>query len=177
VAHATETCYGLACDLGNSEAVARLFRIKQRSDTQPVSALFSSLDQAKQYLVWNARAKELAKEFLPGPLTLILPLRPDAPHQLFPTPNALPPTPITVGLRLSPHPVAQSLVAQFGRPISTTSANLHGLPSPYSAEEILAQFEKNDVSPDIILDSGTLERRSPSRIIDLSSGSEDLVRG
>ena len=179
VAHATETCYGLACDLSNADAVAKLFRIKKRPETQPVSALFASLDQAKEYLLWNDRAEELAKE-LPGPLTLILPFRSDAPTSLFPIAPYMRAdrthVPITVGLRLSPNPIARALVEQFGRPISTTSANLHGLPSPYSAKEIVAQYENEDAKPDLILDSGILERRNPSRIVDLSGTSESILR-
>src|SRR3989338_1205412 len=87
VMHATETCYGFACDLTNPEAVARLFKIKQRSPDQPVSALFSSIDEAKKYVEWNDRAGELAKEFLPGPLTVILPMKTKAPHTLYCIPD------------------------------------------------------------------------------------------
>src|SRR5262245_56720739 len=87
VAHATETCYGLACDLRNPDAVTRLFVIKRRPLTQPVSALFASVEDAKRYVEWNDRAEELARTYLPGPLTLILPLRPDAPARLFPMPR------------------------------------------------------------------------------------------
>ena len=179
VAHATETCYGFACDLGNADAVAKLFRIKKRPETQPVSALFASLNQAKEYLLWNDRAEELAKE-LPGPLTLILPLRSDAPTSLFPIAPYMRAdrthVPITIGLRLSPNPIARALVEQFGRPISTTSANLHGLPSPYSAKEIVAQYENEDAKPDLILDSGILERRPPSKIVDLTAEDERILR-
>ena len=53
VAHATETCYGLACDLGNAEAVEKLFAIKKRPDAQPVSALLASIEQAQKYTQWN----------------------------------------------------------------------------------------------------------------------------
>ncbi len=84
VAHATETCYGLACDLSNPDAVTKLFAIKQRPESQPVSALFASVDEAKKYVEWNDRAEELAAQYLPGPLTLILPLRSDSPKKLFP---------------------------------------------------------------------------------------------
>ena len=75
VAHATETCYGLACDIRNPEAVAKLFEIKKRPQDMPVSALFASIEQAKEYTEWSERAQELADEQLPGPLTIILPLK------------------------------------------------------------------------------------------------------
>ena len=165
IAHATETCYGLACDLSNPKAVARLFHLKQRAGDQPISALFASVEDAKRYVVWNERAEELADEYLPGPLTLILPIRNDALHQLFPTPNGGE----SLGVRVSPHPVALELAKKFGRPLSTTSANRSGGPNPYSAAEI--------EQPDLILDSGTLPPTPPSRVIDLTKGSEAVLRG
>jgi L-threonylcarbamoyladenylate synthase len=165
VAHATETCYGLACDLRNPAAVARLFAIKRRPADQPVSALFASLEDAKRYVEWNDRAQALASDNLPGPLTLILPLRKDAPP-LCPTPI---PSPIpTLGIRISSHPLAAELAARFGHPLSTTSANLHGEPNPYSATEIERLFRGHDLQPDLILDSGGLPPTPPSTIIDLS---------
>ncbi len=166
IAHATETCYGLACDLASEEAVAKLFAIKKRAAEQPVSALFPSVEEAKRYVEWNDRATSLASSHLPGPLTLILPLRKDAPP-ISPTPHALSPTP-SLGIRISSHPLAMELATRFGRPLSTTSANLHGEPSPYTAEEIERQFASATVQPDLILDSGELPSVPPSTIIDLS---------
>jgi L-threonylcarbamoyladenylate synthase len=166
VAHATETCYGLACDLSNPKAVAKLFAIKKRAANQPVSALFSSLEEAKKYVMWNGEAEELARTHLPGPLTIILPLREDAPRKIAPIPE--PQDARTLGIRISSHPIAQKLVEKFGSPISTTSANIHGQSPCYSAEEISAQFEGEKDAPDLILDSGTIPKTPASTIVDLA---------
>src|SRR3989344_5458768 len=88
VAHATETCYGFACDLKNPAAVRKLFATKRRPANMPVSALFASVAQAHEYLEWNDLAEKLAQEHLPGPLTIILKLRPSPPHQLHPILNS-----------------------------------------------------------------------------------------
>ncbi|MDD5469773.1 MAG: L-threonylcarbamoyladenylate synthase [Candidatus Peribacteraceae bacterium] len=170
IAHATETCYGLACDMTNLRAIAHLFRIKQREETQPVSALFASVDEAKEYVEWTDRAQELATGKLPGPLTLILHLRDDAPLQLFPAPSGG----RTVGVRVSPHPVALELVRTFGKPVSTTSANVHGAPNPYDAATILEQFDGLPDVPDMIIDSGPIAATPPSTVIDLTSGGKIL---
>lgn len=175
VAHATETCYGLACDMANREAVQRLFAIKQRAAHQPVSALFASMETAKAYVQWNARAEELARENLPGPLTLILLLAPTAPKPVFPTPNAPPPG-ASLGIRISSHPLAMQLAQEFGGPISTTSANVSGKPNPYSAEDIVAQFQNRELQPDLVLDSGQLAQNSPSTVVNLAEGGEHIVR-
>lgn len=174
VAHPTETCYGLACDLTNPTAVARLFAMKKRPLDQPVSALFPSQEKAELYSVWNDYARELAEKYLPGPLTLILPLRTDAPHQLHPLPTSLKRL-TTIGVRISSHPLAQKLVEIFGKPISTTSANIHGLPATYSTEEMTVQFL--DFTTDVLLlDTGPLPLSPPSTIIDLTGPSPHEVR-
>jgi L-threonylcarbamoyladenylate synthase len=172
VAHATETCYGLACDMGNPAAVAKLFAVKERPVGQPVSALFVSVEEAKDYVEWNEQAETLAKEGLPGPLTLILPLREDAPVKLFPTPGGG----TTVGVRVSPNFIATALADAFGKPITTTSANVHGLPNPYSAETILTQFSQKKEQPDVLIDSGTLPQNPPSRVLDLTGNVQKTVR-
>lgn len=167
VAHATETCYGLACDLTNPDAVQRLFDAKKRPYDMPVSALFASLEQATQYLEWNELADQLARDHLPGPLTIILRQKHDTPHQLFPSPSPSPSP--TVGLRLSPHETALALVTAFGKPIATTSANLHGKPSPYSVEEITAEA-------DLVIDDGVLPEAPPSTVVDASDGALHVLR-
>lgn len=172
VAHATETCYGFACDLSNLDAVRTLFRIKRRPADQPVSALFPSIDEAKKYVIWNDRAEELAAMYLPGPLTLILPMRTDAPSQLFSIAeirNSEFRIQRSLGIRISSHPHARSLIAAFASPLSTTSANLHGQPNPYSADDILAQCSAMPDRPDLILDSGKLPPTPPSTVIDCTS--------
>lgn len=192
IAHATETCYGFACDLTNPDAVLKLFAIKNRSADQPVSALFASVDEAKRWVEWNDEAERLAREYFPGPLTLILPLQKDAFARIFPMPpgqrqrtkgkaqneqtSKRANQKRTLGIRISSHPVAMELVKKFGNPLSTTSANLHGRENPYSADDVRKQFENEKMQPDLILDSGTLPTVPPSTVIDLTGNSGDIVR-
>lgn len=171
VAHATETCYGFACDLKNPAAVGKLFAIKQRPTDKPVSGLFPSVDAAKEYVLWNDRADGPASLYLPGPLTLILPLK--QPDILFPTPDGG----TTLGVRVSSHPLAEALAKEFGSPLSTTSANLSSLPNPYSAEDIIAQYDSQDLQPDIILDSGAIPQTPPSTVIDCTKDNPTELRG
>ncbi len=172
IAHATETCYGLACDLTNREAVEKLFAIKRRPKTQAVSALFASVDEAKQYVEWPDTAEELARKFLPGPLTMILKIRTDAPHQLFVTPDGGD----TIGIRISSHPFTMQLARAYGLPLSTTSANIHGQANPYSMEDLQEQFGPASVQPDLLIDGGTLTEEAPSTIVDLTGREMVIIR-
>jgi len=184
VMHATETCYGIACDLTNPDAVKKLFAIKKRPEQQPVSALFSSIESAKLYVDFSDRALELAQKYLPGPLTLVLPTNTKPPSQIFVCPP--PPSPIpsnlspltyhlspTIGVRISSHPLASRLAELFGKPIATTSANLHGEPNPYSIADLQEQFSQSDPAPDLILNSGTLPTAPPSTVVEVR---DDTVR-
>jgi L-threonylcarbamoyladenylate synthase len=204
VAHATETCYGLACDLTQPAAVARLFVIKGRPGTLPVSALFPSIAAAQEWVEWNDTAEELARKHLPGPLTLVLSLKTNDSKakgsRLFPTP--LFPIPMqqveqqrgkrynlsingkpvevalgtTLGVRVSSHPVAQALAERAGIPLSTTSANLHRAPEPCDIEEIEQQFAGREAQPDLLLDSGELPRVPPSTVVIVNEGRKEVAR-
>ncbi len=170
VAHATETCYGLACDMTNSDAVEKLFNIKNRPPDQPISALFPTVKASSEWVEWSKEALIYAKGKLPGPLTIILPMKPG--KTLFPVPHPKPNP--TLGIRVSPHQVAMDLAKEFGKPLSTTSANLTGQPSTYSVEEIENQLSDNP--PDLVIDSGTLENRPSSKVIMFMDGEIKVIR-
>ncbi|MBI3336964.1 threonylcarbamoyl-AMP synthase [Candidatus Peregrinibacteria bacterium] len=163
IAHATETCYGLACDMTNPTAVAKLFGIKHRPNDMPVSALFTSIEEAKKYVEWNALAEDLATTYLPGPLTLILPLKKNT--IIF---SCLKSNASSLGIRISSHPIARRLAKEFGKPLSTTSANLHGQPNPYCVDDI--------VPCDLILDSGNLPEVPPSKVVDCTGQEPKMLR-
>jgi len=168
VAHATETCYGLASDLTNEDAVQKLFALKQRPEGMPVSALFASIEKAKEWVEWNEKAEELFQKYLPGPLTIVLPLRSSVVGALHATPLQVGGT---IGFRISSHPIAQKLAELCSAPLSTTSANLHGSPETYSAEEVATQLQ-----PDLILDSGKLSETGPSTVVAIEGEETRVLR-
>ena len=179
VAHATETCYGLACDLQNPAAVERLFLVKERPFTQPVSALFSSVEEAQQFVVFSKKALEIAKKHLPGPLTIVLPLRKDSPlliHVRPPSPSLTPIPHPTIGVRISSAPLAQTLALTFGSPIATTSANIHGEPNPDSGSDMESQFLSKKILPDLLIDSGALPVAPPSTVVEIVGEKMRILR-
>jgi L-threonylcarbamoyladenylate synthase len=169
IVHATETCYGFACDISNPDAVQKLFQLKDRPAGMPLSVLFSALNEAKRYLEWNDHAEGLAKKHLPGPLTIILPLKQKTPSDIVHSTS-------TLGIRISSYPLAHDLVEKFGKPISTTSANIHGKPNTYSVKEVCDQFKKRNIQPDLILDSGVLPKNPSSKVIDCTRDPPHILR-
>jgi len=167
VAFPTETVYGLGADASSEKAVARLYAVKRRPADHPVIVHFASAESAFD---WAAEipeaARELAKKFWPGPLTLIL--KRSALAKDFVT-GGQP----SVGLRVPSHPVAQQLLKEFGGAVAAPSANRFGQVSPTTAAHVRADLGK-DV--DLVLEGGQSEVGIESTIVDLSGGGAVLLR-
>lgn len=128
VAFPTETVYGLGADARNDEAVASIFEAKGRPSFNPLIVHVRDLDAAKELAEFNATALALADAFWPGPLSIVLPLKPG--HGLSERVTA---GLKTVALRVPANDVAQSLISAFGGPIAAPSANQSGATSPTRA--------------------------------------------
>ncbi|MFZ5710201.1 MAG: L-threonylcarbamoyladenylate synthase, partial [Pseudomonadota bacterium] len=132
VAFPTETVYGLGGDARSDIAVARIFEAKGRPRFNPLIVHVADIAAARCQAVFGALAERLAAAFWPGPLTLVLPLRPGA--GLSPLVTAGLPT---VAVRVPAHPVAQALLHAFGGPVAAPSANPSGYVSPTRASHVL----------------------------------------
>ncbi len=133
VAFPTETVYGLGGDARNDLAVARIFEAKGRPRFNPLIVHVASIEIAKTYVEWSDEADRLASAFWPGPLTLVLPLKPNS--GLSPLVTAELPT---LAIRVPQHPVAQKLLETFGGPVAAPSANPSGKISPTQAAHVAA---------------------------------------
>ena len=112
VAFPTETVYGLGADATNSDAVLKIYETKGRPRFNPLIVHVADLEMAKSLVEMSPLAERLAR-FWPGPLTLVLPLRPGSGLSELVTAE-LP----TVALRLPAHPLARALIAAFGGPLA-----------------------------------------------------------
>lgn len=154
----TETVYGLAGDAANADAVRRIFATKGRPADHPLIVHLSSGDQMDEWArEIPEAARRLAASAWPGPLTMILKkaatVLPDVTGGQD-----------TVGLRVPSHPVAQQLLAQFGRGVAAPSANRFGHLSPTSAQHVLQEFG-GEV---FVLDGGPCRVGIESTIVDFS---------
>jgi L-threonylcarbamoyladenylate synthase len=167
VAYPTETYYGLAADPWNGQALHRLFQVKNRPAVKPVLVLVS--DRAQVLLLAreiSPTARLLMDRFWPGPLTLVLPARADLSPLLTGGTG-------TVGVRLSPDPVAAALLRAFGSPLTATSANLSGREPATTANEVKAAFGGQ---VDLILDGGPAPGRMGSTLVGVSGGRITCLR-
>ena len=157
VALPTETVYGLAARADDAAAVARIYEAKGRPSFNPLIVHLASLEQAERLAEFSATAHALAEKFWPGPLTLVLPRKPDAPTAAAVT-AGLP----TLALRIPAHPVMRAVLERSGLPLAAPSANRSGLVSPTSAEHVLRSLGGRI---DVVLDAGSCGEGLESTIL------------
>ncbi|MDF2383537.1 threonylcarbamoyl-AMP synthase [Nostoc ellipsosporum NOK] len=131
VAIPTETVYGLAADATDSRAVAGIYAAKGRPSFNPLIVHVPDLATAERIAVFDDRARDLAARFWPGPLTLVLPVRPDAGIASLVTAGL-----DTIAIRVPRHRAMQALLAASGTPLAAPSANASGAISPTRAEHV-----------------------------------------
>ena len=169
VAVPTETVYGLAARADSDTAVARIYEAKGRPSFNPLIVHVASLEQAREFAEFPPAAQRLAREYWPGPLTLVLPRHRGA--RLAPAVTA---GLETLALRMPAHPVMRALLDRTGFPLAAPSANRSGFISPTSPAHVLASL---DGRIDAVLDGGECERGLESTIAAVrADGSVEVLR-
>ena len=159
VAVPTETVYGLAARADSEEAVARIFEAKGRPSFNPLIVHVSDIAEAEKIVEIDKRARKLAEQFWPGPLTMVLQRLSDA--KVAPQITAGLPT---LAVRSPAHPAMRAILDQLGLPLAAPSANASETVSPTSAAHVLATL---DGRIDAVVDGGATERGLESTIIAL----------
>ena len=168
VAFPTETVYGLGADATDDRAVAGIFAAKGRPRFNPLIVHVAGLAQAADHVILGDLAHRLAARFWPGPLTLILPRKPDCRISLLCSAGL-----DSLGLRAPAHPVAQALIDACGLPLAAPSANASGRVSPTTAAHV-AEDLGDQVA--LILDGGPCPIGIESTVLDLAGQRPLLLR-
>ncbi|MGB3212652.1 MAG: L-threonylcarbamoyladenylate synthase [Desulforhopalus sp.] len=167
VAFPTETYYGLAVDPDCASAVKQLFLVKKRSADKPLLLLIENIEQLKDVVQEVPEAyRALINKYWPGPLTLVFKAKETVSQKISGNTG-------TVGIRISPHPVAQELVRRMGKPITATSANISGHPPARSAQEVIAMLGD---AVDYLLDGGQTEAGLCSTILGMQDDKLKILR-
>ena len=156
IVYPTETFYALGVDALSPDALERLFAIKEREPGKPVALIAADAEMAFSI----ARevpdlARLLADIFWPGPLTIVLPAHEGIPAALIGPDGG-------VGVRVSPHPVAQAICSGFGRPLTATSANLAGAPPTVELEDARTALRGR---VEVFVEGGRLKGGAPSTLV------------
>ncbi|MEM7073759.1 MAG: L-threonylcarbamoyladenylate synthase [Pseudomonadota bacterium] len=156
----TETVYGLGADARNARAVARIFEAKGRPHFNPLIVHVPDAAAARELVAWPEAADRLAAAFWPGPLSLVLPIRPESGVAHLVTGGLQ-----TLAVRVPAHPVAQDVLRAFGGPVAAPSANPSGKLSPTTAAHVLSGLSGKIAA---VLDAGACPIGLESTIVALT---------
>lgn len=155
----TETVYGVGVASGNAEALAKLRRLKGRGADKPFQFLAADLKMAGDLgAIFDTRARRLANDFWPGPLTLVVP---DGTR-----------TGGSLGIRIPDAPFVRALCRRLGKAIISSSANPAGLGAPLDA----AGADVFGDGADLLVDAGPIADGVPSTVVECGAGDYRILR-
>jgi L-threonylcarbamoyladenylate synthase len=174
VAFPTETVYGLGADASNAKAVARIYSTKGRPTDHPLIVHISSINEMSKWAIDIPEyAMKLARDFWPGPMTLILKRSNTAKDFITGSQSS-------VGIRVPSHPLALSLIIELeklgGYGVAAPSANRFGAVSPTSSEAVYEELGAYLAEDDLILDGGQSNVGIESTIIDCTGFAPTILR-
>ncbi len=160
ILYPTDTIWGIGCDASNTEAVQKIYHLKQRSEAKSLIILLDTDNKLASYI---QEVPELAYnliEYAENPLTLVMPgARNISPAIIAPDGS--------VGIRISSHPFCQGLIQRLRKPLVSTSANISGKPSPQYFSQIDQEII-DGVDYVVDLDQHSMEIKNPSTIMKLA---------
>lgn len=169
IVYPTDTIYGLGVNALDKVAVDRLFRIKRRAESKPMSVIIRDIPMARKFAYVNTRTEKILKAILPGPITVVL-SRKDA------LPSIVSGGKSTIGIRIPSHEFTDGLTRRIDFPLTSTSVNISGEPPLKTIPEIIKLFEAERFQPDIIIDAGEQTDAQPSTVIDLTTSKPKILR-
>lgn len=159
IVYPTETVYGLGADALSDYAVQRVYEVKGRPLGKPISVAVSDEEMMGAIAKISDEAWEFIREFLPGPVTLLLPVKKCLPPVLSGGTGM-------IGIRMPKNQITRDIIAELDAPITGTSANLSGTTPPVSREQV-------NVTYDLFVDGEELPG-TPSTVVDL--GARQILR-
>jgi L-threonylcarbamoyladenylate synthase len=169
ILYPTDTIWGIGCDATNTEAIQKIYALKQRAQEKSMIILLDTENKLESYIrEVPALAYDLI-EFTENPLTLVMPGAKNLSPALIAEDGS-------IGVRVSKHPFCQQLIQRMRKPLVSTSANISGQPSPQNFMQIAPEIiEGVDYVVDV--DQHDLAIKKPSTIMKLDpSGLFEFIR-
>lgn len=169
ILYPTDTIWGIGCDATNTDAVQKIYELKQRDEKKSMIILLDTENKLESYISdVNPLAYGLI-EYAERPLTLVMPGAKNISPLLISDDGS-------IGIRIAKHPFCQQLIQRMRKPLVSTSANISGKPSPRYFSEIDTQII-NGVDYVVDIDQNDMELKTPSTIMRLApNGSFEFIR-
>ncbi|HEY8928004.1 MAG TPA: L-threonylcarbamoyladenylate synthase [Mucilaginibacter sp.] len=169
ILYPTDTIWGIGCDATNTEAIRKIFRLKQRDEAKSMIILLDTENKLESYISEvNPLAYDLI-EYAENPLTLVMPGAKNISTALIAADGS-------VGIRVTKHQFCQQLIQRMRKPLVSTSANISGKPSPQYFSQIDQEIIEG-VDYIVDLDQHSMEIKNPSTIMKLSpNGTFEFLR-
>ncbi|MES2807312.1 MAG: L-threonylcarbamoyladenylate synthase [Bacteroidota bacterium] len=159
ILYPTDTIWGIGCDATNTEAVQKIYRLKQRAETKSMIILLDTDNKLASYVTEVPDIAYNLIEYAENPLTLVMPGARNISPALIAADGS-------VGIRVAKNPFCEGLIQRLRKPLVSTSANISGNPSP----QYFSQIEQNiidGVDYVVDIDQHSMEIKTPSTIMRL----------
>jgi L-threonylcarbamoyladenylate synthase len=169
ILYPTDTIWGIGCDATNTEAVEKIYKLKQRDEAKSMIILLDTENKLESYIrEVNPLAYDLI-EYAENPLTLVMPGAKNISPALIASDGS-------IGIRITKHPFCQQLLQRFRKPLVSTSANISGKPFPQYFSQIAPEII-DGVDYVVDIDQYDMEIKTPSTIMRLApNGSFEFIR-
>ena len=161
----TDTVYGFLADVQNKKAVVRIYKIKKRPKSKPLSLFVNDLKMAKDLAEIDERQEKILRKRWPGKYTFILKRKKG--KKLYGVDKN------TLAIRIPKHAFLQKLLKKFNRPLVQTSVNISNEKPLNKISDIIKTFGGADI---LIIDGGDIKKGKASKIIDLTKNKNNVVR-
>jgi tRNA threonylcarbamoyl adenosine modification protein (Sua5/YciO/YrdC/YwlC family) len=161
----TDTVYGFLALAENKKSVEKIYKIKKRPKSMPFPVFVKDIKMAKELAEISKNQEKILRKYWPGKYTFVLKSKN---KKLLITKNG------TIALRIPKYKPLNDLLKKINKPLAQTSVNISGENTLFKPEEIKKQFEK---SKDLLfINAGSLPKRKPSVIIDLTKDKINIIR-
>lgn len=162
ILYPTDTIWGIGCDAANTEAIQKIYALKQRAAEKSMIILLDTENKLESYIREVPAVAYDLIEFAENPLTLVMPGAKNISPSLISEDGS-------VGVRVSKHPFCQQLIQRLRRPLVSTSANISGQPSPQNFAQISSEIVEG-VDYVVDVDQHDLSIKKPSTIMRIAPG-------
>jgi len=169
ILYPTDTIWGIGCDATNTEAIQKIYALKQRAAEKSMIILLDTENKLESYIREVPAVAYDLIEFAENPLTLVMPGAKNISPALIAEDGS-------VGVRVSKHPFCQQLIQRLRKPLVSTSANISGQPSPQNFAQIAPEII-DGVDYVVDIDQHDLSVKKPSTIMRIDpSGMFEFIR-